>query len=621
MTSDKRPTVAAEDRVPWNQLIAYGMGGVVQIALFNIAGQLMSLLGNISLGLHPLLLNAIMSVPRTWEALSDPIIGHVSDNTRSRWGRRRPYILIGGIAVALSFVAMWWVPRGDWIRDLLPSEGAYRWFQLSYILVGVVIFFTSCAVFDIPHGALGLELSADPHERTRLFSAKSFCGNLLAMGTPWLLVLANLEFFRGAGGNLVDGMRFVSIFIAAVLAPMAVWWFFSLREPGFAVAREQKKTAFWHEMRTTIGNRSFLILTAAVFSLAMGFNFVNSFANYITIFYLYGGDLTPAGLLMGVTGTVWAITALVAVFPLNWLSKRFGKRNALLVAIALMCAAQISKIFCYRPGVLFQVKLPALIASEAHQVLTVQGPYLVLIPTMLLSAGMLMFFTLGASMVGDVCDEDELRTGTRTEGMYFAVFWWFIKMGGALAGTVMGALLVFTQFDERQNVMVDALVGDLAVMKVEADQWQHVPANVQPAVAKIKQQLDNAFKHAEVLHLHFDERLKTRPSHSEHISRLIDRISLLTSQIRETRKRSEDPGATPIELSTRSSSLLDQAALLKQQTPSSLFRLRLFDIGVPLALSIVSIILVLRYPLTDARCYEIKEALARRRAELQAAPA
>ncbi len=76
----------------------------------------------------------------------------------------------------------------------------------------------------------------------------------------------------------------------------------------------------------------------------MGFNFVNLFSYYITIFYLYGGDKTTAGALLGVTGTVWAITGLVAVFPLNWISKRIGKNKTLIVAIILMCSAQVSKI-------------------------------------------------------------------------------------------------------------------------------------------------------------------------------------------------------------------------------------------------------------------------------------
>jgi len=199
--------------------------------------------------------------PRLWDAISDPLMGHISDNTRSRWGRRRPYLLIGGIAVAVSFVLMWWIPKGDIVHDWFPSETAYQWFQLGYILFWLLVFFTSCTIFEIPHGALGMEMSTDPHERTRLFSAKSFMGNLFAMGTPWLFALANMEVFKEAGGNEADGMRYVSLLIAAVLIPLSIWWFFTVREPGFAVAAKQEKSPFWQDIRKTAGNRNFLLLT------------------------------------------------------------------------------------------------------------------------------------------------------------------------------------------------------------------------------------------------------------------------------------------------------------------------------------------------------------------------
>ena len=101
---------AAEDRVPWNQLVAFGLGGLIPIALFNIVLQLVPLLGNVSLGINAAWLGTILVLPRLWEALSDPAVGHLSDNARTRWGRRRPFILAGSIAVALSFMAMWWVP-------------------------------------------------------------------------------------------------------------------------------------------------------------------------------------------------------------------------------------------------------------------------------------------------------------------------------------------------------------------------------------------------------------------------------------------------------------------------------------------------------------------------------
>jgi hypothetical protein len=115
-----------------------------------------------------------------------------------------------------------------------------------------------------------------------------------------------------------------------------------------------------------------------------------------------------------------------------------------------MVVAQASKIVCYNPTY----------------------PYLVLIPTVLLSAGMLFFFTLGSSMVGDICDEDELKTGHRSEGSFYSVFWWFIKMGTALASLIAGALIVFTLFDETQVTKVDSLQGNIRELRSDIEYWQ-----------------------------------------------------------------------------------------------------------------------------------------------------
>ena len=440
----------SEDKIRFSQLAAYGAGGIIPIALFNVAGILVGLMGNISLGLSAFWLGAILIVPRLWDALSDPIIGHFSDNTRTRWGRRRPFLLLGGIAVAISFVVIWWIPKGDMIHSWFPTESGYQAFQLVYILVSLLIFFTAVNIFEIPHGALGMEMTTDYHERTRLFSAKSFVGNLFAMSTPWLFALASMEVFKGPGGNEVDGMRYVSLLIAAILIPLSFWWFFKLREPGFKKVATQEKTPFWTDMKRTANNRNFIMLTLTIFTLAMGFNFVSLLGSYIPIFYIYGGDKVAGATLLGINGTIWAITGVLAVFPLNWISPRLGKRKTLSIAILLMCLAQISKIVCYNPTY----------------------PYLIIIPTVLLSAGMLFFFTLGSSMVGDICDEDELKTGHRSEGSFYSVFWWFIKMGTALASFIAGALIVFTLFDQTQVTKVDSLQGNIRELRSKVKTWK-----------------------------------------------------------------------------------------------------------------------------------------------------
>lgn len=562
--------IESQGRISNYQLLVFGAGGLIPIALFNIAGQLMGLMGNISLGLSAFWLGTILVIPRLWDAVSDPIVGYMTDHTRTRWGRRRPFILVGGIAVSLSFMMMWWIPGAASVQAWFPTESAYKWFQLFYILVSLLVFFTACTIFEIPHGALGMEMSQNPHERTRLFSAKSFFGNLFAMGTPWLFALAGMEIFRGRNGTEMDGMRYVSLIVAAVLIPASIWWFFHLKEPKSPPVVERAKGNFWADMRHTGRNKNFMLLVAVVFTLAMGFNFVGLLNYYISIFYLFGGDKSAAGPLLGINGTIWAVVGLAAVFPLNWMSPKIGKRNTLIFAILMMCLAQISKIFCYDP---------------AH-------PYLVIIPTVLLSAGMLFFFTLGSSMVGDVCDEDELKTGKRAEGTYYSVFWWFIKIGTAFASFVMGLLIVFSRFDETQVTRVDAIKGNIGELREKAAKPEH-SAEFADLLAKAEHSLSSLRKHLSE---------KNPDEHTASLSLSAGRVEQALASVRKDPELGRESLAGP-EVN---------AALLQlaQQSPDSLLRMRVIEIALPILLCVISLLFALQYPLTDKRCREIQLALA-----------
>ena len=670
-----------EDKIHFSQLAAYGAGGIIPIALFNVAGILVGLMGNISLGLSAFWLGAILIIPRLWDAISDPIIGHLSDNTRTRWGRRRPYLLLGGIAVAISFVVIWWIPKGDTVHSWFPTDSGFQVFQLVYILISLLIFFTAVNIFEIPHGALGMEMTTDYHERTRLFSAKSFVGNLFAMSTPWLFALASMEIFKGPGGNEVDGMRYVSILIAAILIPLSFWWFLKLREPGFKKVAAQEKTPFWTDMKHTASNKNFIMLTLTIFTLAMGFNFVSLLGSYIPIFFIYGGDKVAGATLLGINGTIWAITGVLAVFPLNWISPRLGKRKTLSIAILLMCLAQLSKIVCYNPAL----------------------PYLIIIPTVLLSAGMLFFFTLGSSMVGDICDEDELKTGNRSEGSFYSVFWWFIKMGTALASLIAGALIVFTLFDETQVTKVDSLQGNIRELRSKIEYWQgdqDLKGKKTSMLENTKKQVDEAIdesklyviylekesikkqddknqnvaeyqnqrkeKFAEVLSstkltlgeldnlqlrlrnmeketpdsltqtiinsaipLILKPKLdKARMNSFELLSHLESKsfetekskehfIKIITNSTKVDKRLAEINTNMPLDILDKELSTIEKEIVqLTQQSPYTLLMMRVVEIGLPLLLSIFSVIFVFRYSLTEKRSHEIKELLKNRNLEL-----
>lgn len=668
-----------EDRIRFSQLAAYGAGGIIPIALFNIAGILVGLMGNISLGLSAFWLGAILIIPRLWDALSDPIIGHLSDNTRTRWGRRRPFLLIGGILVAVFFVVMWWIPKGDRVRVWFPSETGFQAFQLVYILFSLLLFFTACNIFEIPHGALGMEMTTDYHERTRLFSAKSFVGNLFAMSTPWLFALANMEIFKGTG-NEADGMRYVSIMVAALIIPLSFWWTFQLREPGFVKAARHERTPFWKDMKRTAGNRNFVMLTLTIFTLAMGFNFVQLLGSYIPIFYVFGGNKVAGAYLLGINGTIWAVTGLLAVFPLIWISPKLGKRNTLAISILLMCLAQLSKIVCYSPSF----------------------PYLLIIPTVLLSMGMLFFFTLGSSMVGDICDEDELKTGYRAEGSYYSIFWWFIKMGTAFASLVAGALIVLTAFDEIQVTKVDSLSGIIREIHSEVQSWggdQVFRGTDTELLGKTKTQVTEALIEAKEYASYLEKKSGKQPAPSqesaaeyqnrqrETLLNALSSIKATAGGLEELRLRLENLGpqaqdsqvkaavaeAIPLTFQTKfekarmysfelmshleskslesknsavhyqeiiknAATLNDRLARLNaastlhdlddelaiiekdippltKQAPYTLLMMRVVEIGLPVLLSIFSIFFLLRYSLTEKRSQEIKNLLMQRNEE------
>jgi GPH family glycoside/pentoside/hexuronide:cation symporter len=585
---------ASLDRIPLRQLAAYGAGGIIPIALFNIAGILVGLMGNISLGLSAFWLGVILIIPRLWDAVADPVIGHMSDNTRTRWGRRRPYLLVGGILAAVFFVVIWWIPKRDTVHSLFPTESGYHWFQLGYILVSLTLFFTSVTIFEIPHGALGAEMTTDSHQRTRLFSAKSFVGNLFAMSTPWLFVLANLERFKGPRGTEADGMRYVSLLVAAILVPLSFWWFFTLREPGFRNAAQREATPFWPAMQRTLRNANFIYLTLTIFTLAMGFNFVQLLGSYIPIFYVFGGDKAAGARLLGINGTVWAVTGLLAVFPLNWISPRLGKRNTLIVAILLIALAQLSKVVCYNPS----------------------HPYLIVIPTVLLSCGMLFFFTLGSSMVGDICDEDELQTGYRAEGSFYSVFWWFIKMGTALASVISGALIVLTMFDETQVTRVDKLQADVRDMRAKLEAFRAHEGQADPASAartQLAESTESARVHAAELLSHLQAKATDASKGSEHyraLARTTEEIGAeLSSMSAAPRLDALDAKLVKVEATL---------VPLTKQNPYTLLMMRAVEIGVPLLACCFALLFIFRYALTETRNREIKDLLARRHAEAEA---
>jgi Na+/melibiose symporter-like transporter len=254
-----------------------------------------------------------------------------------------------------------------------------------------------------------------------------------------------------------------------------------------------------------------------------------------------------------------------------------------------MVAAQLSKIVCYNPDY----------------------PYLIIIPTVLLSAGMLFFFTLGSSMVGDICDEDDLKTGTRTEGSFYSIYWWFIKMGTALASFVAGALIVFTMFDETQVTKVDAVQGSIRELRAEIETRQQGS----PPAADLEELILKARKKSTELMAHLETKARenkalTRNKSREHYDELMKNITAVNDRLARI------DTTVPLETLDRELTAIEEAIPpLTLQTPYTLIMMRVVEIGLPLLLSLFSIFFVLRYTLTETRSHEIKALLKKRNEE------
>jgi GPH family glycoside/pentoside/hexuronide:cation symporter len=416
---------APADRIPVHQKVVYGLGAFVNNLLAAASGGMMIVL-NLGLGMNPALVGLLGALPRLTDAFTDPIMGYVSDNTRTRWGRRRPYIFVGAIAAGLTFALLWHLPDGR-------GESFYFW----YFLIGSIIFYLAYTVFATPWVALGYELTPDYHERTRLMGVQNFMGQLAYVVAPWfLLFMQNKTIFD----NMVDGAAGLAVIVGVGVAVVGIMPALFLRERFSAVAANEARerrlaeagsvvlrnlAGFFRGFLVTIRSKPFLKLCVATFLVFNGFMMVSSFQFYVIIYYVFGGDTVRGAEFAGWAGTVQSIATFGVIALVAWLGTRIGKKRTFYVAVGVSMLGYALKWVCYNPA----------------------NPWLVVLPAPLLAFGLGGLFTIMPSMIADVVDLDELQTHERREGMYGSIFWWVVKLGMAAALAAGGFLLNATGFD------------------------------------------------------------------------------------------------------------------------------------------------------------------------------
>lgn len=392
----------------WKKL-AFGIGGTGDNLMQNGINNMASQVFNIFLGVNPALISFAIFAARLWDAFTDPTMGSISDNTRGRLGRRRPYIFAGGIFAALTFILLWRVPMG-W------SPTAYfLWF-----LFGSILFYTFYTIFSVPYNALSYELSPCYHERTRIMAFKCFFGAVAGISIQWMFRLTQMECFK----NTLDGMKTVSIGAAVIILCTSIVPALFLKE-RFAHSA-QEKIKLLDSLKVTLKNRTFTLLIASLILICLGLFMVGQLGVYINIFYVYGGDKKAAATLLGFGGTFYQLVGGIIAAPIiSWISSHTGKKATLIGGLILAMIGTGATFFTYNP----------------------HWPYLQLLSLMVMSPGLSCLWILTPSMVADICDEDELKTGIRREGMYGAVYSNVMKIGVSVGLLFVGVILNASGFD------------------------------------------------------------------------------------------------------------------------------------------------------------------------------
>jgi GPH family glycoside/pentoside/hexuronide:cation symporter len=420
MNEVSRRVTAAEDRVPFGQKVAYGVGMLGNQMFPAALGVFMVVLVK-GLGFPPLLWGLLFFLPRILDAITDPIMGFITDNTRSRWGRRRPYIFLGAILTGLSYIVMWQLYEHNSLA-----------FNFTYFLAMSLVFYVGLTIFATPYVAMGYELSRDFHERTRLMAVAQFIGQWAWVIVPWFWpLLYNPDLYESAAA----GVRSLGVWVGLGCMALALVPAIFVRSKPTTDADNlqdlsrknmgENLRVFFKGFGETFRSVPFRKLCMATFLVFGSFQTVAAFSFFIIVYYLFNGDAGVAGSWPAWFGTISALCTTFLVIPIiTFVSQRIGKKNTFLFAQAVSIVGYVLFWWFFQPD----------------------NPMMMLVPLPLFAFGIGGLFTLMTSMTADVCDLDELNTGARREGTFGAIYWWMVKFGMAFAGGISGLIMSLTGF-------------------------------------------------------------------------------------------------------------------------------------------------------------------------------
>lgn len=402
-------------KVPFSQKLAFGIGMFANQMFPAVLGIFIVVLVQ-DLGFPGWMWGVISLVPRIFDSMTDPIMGFISDNTKSRWGRRRQYVFIGAIVTGISFIVMWQLFREN------PLE-----YNFWYFLFWSLAFYLGITIFSVPYVAMGYEMSNDFHERTNIMAIAQWIGQWAWVIAPWFWVIMYDQSWFPSADVAVRELA-VWVGIACMICAMVPAFFIASRstlDADLSPLTIQNIGGSLNEIflgfKEAFQSKPFKKLCFATFFIFNSFQTVASFSFFIIVYHLFGGKAENAGIWPTLFGCVGALATTFLVIPIvARMSKAMGKKRAFIWSQGISIIGYIMLWFLFVPG----------------------KPYLFLFALPFFSFGIGSLFTLMMSMTADVIDLDELNTGKRREGIFGAIYWWMVKFGTGIAGGLSG--LIFT---------------------------------------------------------------------------------------------------------------------------------------------------------------------------------
>lgn len=387
-----------------------------------------------TVGLAPALAGYALGLAVLWDAVTDPVMGGISDRTRTRWGRRRPYLIGGSVVLAGAFAALFWPPA------LATQGGKFAYLLGCYILVN-----TGMTLVSVPHSALGGEMSFDRHERTEIFGWRFLFRNL---GFLLGAVLPGVLFTQLGGEDAARLSRQWAGLVVAAAVLLAAWVTWravrSVDPPIPAVPGGRTRRAFLADLRGffrgvagVATNRVFAPLLLAYVIAQIGRTINASLGLY---FYTERLGLTEAQFSAQVLG-VFILVILLSIGPWVVLSRRYGKKYPAFWGVMFLGAITCVSYPLMPPGQLWP---PIVFAS-------------------ILGGATIGSVILFESLVADIVDYDELRSGQHREGLYFGCWTMSTKICRAIGLATTGALLGAIGFEPGAGPQDEAVLWRLAL--------------------------------------------------------------------------------------------------------------------------------------------------------------